>query len=108
MFGVTLASLNMVVLMAFRYQIPPLFTNDPQVIEILVHMFPIATAMQTLDSVAAISHVLLRGIGWQEFGGYLNLGVYYLIGIPTFFGTAFFLGWELMGLWAGLTLGLAM
>ena len=98
----------MVVLMALRYQIPSLFTKDPKVIEILIAMFPIATAMQTLDSVAAISHGLLRGIGWQEFGGYLNLGVYYLIAIPISFGTAFFLGWELMGLWTGLTIGLAM
>lgn len=95
-------------LSVFRYQIPRLFTPDPEVIEIVAHVMPVVSVMQLFDGMAAMSHGLLRGIGRQEFGGYASLVVYYLIALPISFGVGFGLGWGLKGFWFGVTIGLLM
>jgi len=95
-------------LFVFRYQIPRLFTPDPDVIELVASVLPIVAVMQLFDGMAAVSHGLLRGIGRQEFGGYANLAIYYIVAVPVSFGFAFGLGWELKGLWFGVTIGLCL
>ncbi len=97
-----------VLLTALRYQISALFTKDEEVMEIMIDVFPIATAMQVFDWMSIISHGLLRGIGRQEFAGYLNLATYYIIALPLSLSTAFQLGWQIKGLWTGITAGLFM
>lgn len=64
--------------------------------------------MQIFDGLAAVAHGLLRGIGKQSFGGYANILAYYLIALPISFTAAFALGWNLMGLWLGTTIGLML
>jgi multidrug resistance protein, MATE family len=91
----------------FRYQIPSLFTKDPEVIEIVASVMPVVSIMQVFDGLSAVAHGLLRGIGRQEFGGYANLACYYLLALPLSFGTGFGLDWKLSGLWFGVTVGLA-
>ena len=50
-----------------------LFTDDEKVAEIVSEVLPICAVLQMFDSLAAISHGLLRGIGRQGFGGFTNL-----------------------------------
>lgn len=90
----------------FRYQIPRLFTNDPDVIELVALAIPICAFMQVFDGTSAVASALLRGVGRQEIGSYANLAAYYIVALPISFGTAFGLGWKLPGLWAGVTVGL--
>jgi MATE family multidrug resistance protein len=85
-----------------------LFTPDPEVIDLVANVLPIVAVMQLFDGMAAVSHGLLRGIGRQEFGGYANLAIYYIVAVPISFGLAFGLGWELKGLWLGVTIGLCL
>jgi MATE family multidrug resistance protein len=51
---------------------------------------------------------LLRGIGKQSFGGYANLGAYYLVAVPISLVAAFAFDWKLLGLWFGTTIGLGL
>lgn len=46
-----------------------------------------------------------RGCGWQHLGAYVNLGAFYLVGVPValFFGFAMHLGG--MGFWMGMVAG---
>lgn len=99
---------NLTIVAAFRYQIPRLFTKDPEVVEIVAQAIPICAIMQLFDGMAAVSHGLLRGIGRQEIGGYANLATYYIVALPISFGLGFGLGWKLNGLWIGVTLGLLL
>lgn len=48
---------------------------------------------------------IARGTGWQHIGAYVNLGAYYLVGIPMalVFGFVLHLGGK--GLWLGFLLG---
>lgn len=71
-------------------------------------MLPICAAFQLFDALAANANGLLRGLGRQEIGGYVNLFCYYVIAMPISFGTAFGLGWELEGLWMGVALALGL
>ena len=68
----------------------------------------VCAAMELFDALAAVSHGILRGVGRQAIGGYLNLFSYYLVALPIGLSTAFALDWQLSGLWAGLTAGLAV
>ncbi|KXX77941.1 Ethionine resistance-conferring protein 1 [Madurella mycetomatis] len=106
--GVIVGMFNVTMLAVFRYHIPLLFTQDREVIELVAQTLPVCAVMQLFDGMAAVSHGLLRGIGRQEFGGYANLVCYYLVALPISFGLAFGLGWELTGLWVGVTFGLLL
>ena len=98
---------NLTILAVFQYQLPQVFTKDQGVVEIVSQVMPICATMQIFDSLAAISHGLLRGIGRQNIGSYTNLFSYYFVALPIALSTAFGLGWKLAGLWTGVTIGLA-
>lgn len=106
--GVCLGIFNCIWVFAFRYQIPRLFTNDPDVIAIVAHASPVVAVLQIFDGTACVASSLLRGVGRQEIGSYANLSAYYIIALPISFFTAFGLGWGLPGLWAGVGIGLML
>ncbi|EOD43560.1 putative mate efflux family protein [Neofusicoccum parvum UCRNP2] len=100
--------LNVTLLSSLRNYIPQLFTNDQDVIDVVAGVLPLCAAFQLFDALAACCGGILRGIGRQEVGGYVNLISYYAIGLPISFGTGFGLGWGLYGLWAGPALALGI
>ncbi|KAK3938733.1 mate-domain-containing protein [Diplogelasinospora grovesii] len=106
--GILVGLFNLGLLSSLRFQLPYLFTNDEEVASIVSRVLPICAVLQVFDSLAAISHGLLRGIGRQAIGGYTNLGSYYLIALPISFGVGFYLKWQLEGLWFGVAVGLAV
>ncbi|KAK4448781.1 putative transporter [Podospora aff. communis PSN243] len=98
---------NFSIYVGLREQIARVFTPDTEVIDITSKVMLICACMQIVDSLAAVTHGILRGLGRQAIGSYANLLAYYLIALPVGLSTAFALGWELSGLWIGLTAGLA-
>lgn len=92
--------LNAILLIAIREHVPKLFTNDPEVTDLVAKVLPINAAFQLFDAIAALCNGILRGLGRQEVGGYVNLFAYYVIAMPISFGTGFGLHWDLYGLWA--------
>lgn len=106
--GFLVATFNMVLLSTLRHQLPLAFTSDQDVVALVAEIMPLVAVMQVFDGTAAIAHGLLRGIGRQHFGGYVNLLSYYLVALPISFGFAFGLGWNLTGLWLGVTCGLVL
>ncbi|KAF4499491.1 ethionine resistance [Fusarium agapanthi] len=101
-------SINLTIFTTLRRQIPAVFTEDEQVIDIASSAILVCAVMQIFDALAAVSHGLLRGIGRQSIGSYANLFAYYVVALPIALGTSFGLGWGLAGLWVGLTAGLAV
>lgn len=100
--------LNMIVLSSLRNYIPVLFTNDKSVSDLVAQTLPLCAAFQLFDAVAANCNGILRGIGRQEFGGYVSLAAYYGIAMPLSFGLGFGLKWGLLGLWTGPAIALAL
>ncbi|KAK4494724.1 hypothetical protein PRZ48_014080 [Zasmidium cellare] len=106
--GTGIGLFNMVFLAALKDYLPRLFTSDMDVVLLAAHALPVNAALQLFDALAAQANGLLRGLGKQEFGGYVNLFAYYVIALPISFGLGFGLHWDLIGLWAGPALGLAI
>lgn len=101
-------SFNLTIFAALRYQLPRVFTDDDEVVEIVAQVILVCAVMQIFDALAAVSHGILRGVGRQAIGGYANLFSYYAVALPVSLSTAFALGWKLSGLWVGLTAGLVV
>jgi MATE family multidrug resistance protein len=99
---------NVILLSTLRNFIPQLFTNDQGVIDLVARVLPLCAAFQLFDALAATGNGLLRGLGKQEFGGWVNLVSYYVVAMPISFGTAFGLHWELEGLWSGVAIALGL
>ena len=106
--AVFIGILNVTLLSALRSYIPRLFTDDEEVISIVAEILPLCAAFQLFDALAANCNGILRGLGRQEVGGYVQLFCYYVIAMPISMGTAFGLGWGLWGLWTGVALALGL
>lgn len=100
--------LNIVLLSSLRTYIPRLFTSDPDVIELVAQILPLCAAFQLFDSLAANCNGILRGLGRQEVGGWVQLFCYYVVAMPISMGTAFALDWKLAGLWSGVAVALCL
>lgn len=77
--GVFLGMFNMIALSALRMKIPWVFTNEADVVALAAACLPVNAAFQLFDSLAAQFNGLLRGLGKQEIGGYVNLFAYYAV-----------------------------
>ncbi|KAL4806774.1 mate-domain-containing protein [Aspergillus unguis] len=107
MWGAVLVGLlNMIFISSLRYYIPRLFTSEDEVIELVAQVLPFCAAFQLFDALAANCNGILRGLGRQEIGGYVQLFCYYAIAMPISFGTSFGLNWGLFGLWCGVAIAL--
>ncbi|KAL4891539.1 putative membrane protein, putative efflux pump [Aspergillus ambiguus] len=106
--AVIVGLLNMLLLSSLRMYIPRLFTSDDEVIEMVAQTLPLCAAFQLFDALATNCNGILRGIGRQEIGGYVQLFCYYVVAMPISFGTTFGLGWGLFGLWSGVALALLL
>lgn len=98
----------MVLLSTLRSYIPRFFSSDPEVVDIVAQVLPLCAAFQLFDALAANCNGILRGLGRQEVGGYVQLFLYYVIAMPLSMGTTFALGWGVMGLWTGVALALGL
>jgi multidrug resistance protein, MATE family len=99
---------NVTLLSSLRNLIPRLFTDNEDVIQIVSAILPLCAAFQLFDALAANCNGILRGLGRQEVGGYVQLFCYYAVAMPISMGTAFGLGWELKGLWMGVAIALGL
>ena len=106
--AVAVGILNAILLSALRNYIPYLFTSDPDVIALVAGVLPLCAAFQLFDALAACCNGILRGLGRQAVGGYIQVFCYYVIAMPISMGTAFALDWRLYGLWCGIAIALSL
>ncbi|KAJ9614571.1 hypothetical protein H2200_002708 [Cladophialophora chaetospira] len=105
---ICIGTFDVILLTSCRHFIAAIFTSDDEVRAIVTKVMPITAALQFFDALLALSNALLRGLGRQKIGGWVNLGVYYLFALPL----AFFLCFGpphmgLSGMWIGPSTGLA-
>uniref|UniRef100_A0A803MCJ4 Protein DETOXIFICATION n=1 Tax=Chenopodium quinoa TaxID=63459 RepID=A0A803MCJ4_CHEQI len=82
-------------------------TSQPVVEEVKKLSILLATTI-LFNSVQPVLSGVAVGSGWQSIGAYINIGCYYLLGLPlgVFMGWKFELG--IMGIWAGMIGGTAI
>ncbi|KAG0502553.1 hypothetical protein HPP92_002625 [Vanilla planifolia] len=92
-------------LFSVRYIMGYAYSEDKEVVDYVKDMAPLVCASVFMDSLQGVLSGVARGCGWQHIGAYVNLGAFYLIGIPTsiFLGFVWHVGGK--GLWIGILCG---
>ncbi|GER47312.1 MATE efflux family protein [Striga asiatica] len=81
------------------------FSNEESVVSYVEKMTPFLCVSIVMDSSQAVLSGIARGSGWQHIGACVNLGAYYLVGIPVSLLLGFILHLKGEGLWSGLIVG---
>ncbi|KAL8476673.1 hypothetical protein ACS0TY_029098 [Phlomoides rotata] len=81
------------------------FSGEMEVVNGVKEMVPFLCLSIIMDSTQAVLSGVARGSGWQHIGAYVNLGSYYLVGIPVALLLGFVLDLKGKGLWSGLVAG---
>ncbi|EOA32443.1 hypothetical protein CARUB_v10015718mg [Capsella rubella] len=96
------------VLLSIRKILGHAFSSDPKIISYGASMIPIVACGNFLDGLQCVLSGVARGCGWQKIGACVNLGSYYLVGVPLglLLGFHFHIGGR--GLWLGIVTALAV
>ncbi|PIM99741.1 hypothetical protein CDL12_27760 [Handroanthus impetiginosus] len=92
-------------IMFFHNEFALIFTTSKPVLEAVSKLSILLAFTVLLNSVQPILSGVAVGSGWQSYVAYINLGCYYLIGVPlgVLMGWVFHQG--VMGIWAGMIFG---
>ncbi|XP_024044889.1 protein DETOXIFICATION 16 isoform X2 [Citrus clementina] len=81
------------------------YSNDIEVIRYMASIMPVLALSNFMDGIQGVLSGVARGCGWQKLGAYVNLGAYYLIGLPCAVYLAFVFQFGAKGLWMGIICG---
>ena len=85
-----------------------LFTLDAAVVQSGVALLLVAALFQLFDGLQGVATGVLRGLGDTRTPMLWNLGGHWVVGLPVGYLLAFVLGWGVVGLWIGLSIGLTV
>ncbi|RVW42001.1 Protein detoxification 34 [Vitis vinifera] len=98
----------MVVVLLARDYIAIIFTTNKEMQEAVSHLAYLLGVTMLLNSLQPVFSGVAVGGGWQAMVAYINLGCYYIIGIPL----GYLLGYKaklgVQGLWGGMICGTAL
>lgn len=82
------------------------FSDSPSIIKEFSSMTPLLAISLAIDSIQGAISGVARGCGWQEIGVYINLAMFYFVGMPVACLLVFKFNLGVKGLWIGLICGL--
>ncbi|KAG6620229.1 hypothetical protein I3842_Q075200 [Carya illinoinensis] len=85
-----------------------IFTSSAEVIQAVDKMSYLLGLTILLNSVQPVLSGVAVGSGWQAFVAYINLGCYYIIGLPLGFLMGWVFDFGVTGIWGGMIFGTAM
>ncbi|CAH9110590.1 unnamed protein product [Cuscuta europaea] len=94
-----------VLILIFDDKLALIFSSSKPVLEAVSHLSILLAFTILLNSIQPILSGVAVGSGWQAYVAYINLGCYYLLGLPL----GIIMGWVfhqgVMGIWAGMIFG---
>ncbi|KAK7390913.1 hypothetical protein VNO78_19105 [Psophocarpus tetragonolobus] len=99
-------SIVSIILFACRNVYGYIFSCEKKVVDYVTHMAPLVCISAILDSIEGVLTGVSRGSGWQHIAVFINMGAFYLLGIPLAVFLAFWEGVGGQGLWIGIQTGL--
>lgn len=99
------AVLVSVTLLSLRHFIGIAFSNEEEVVNYVTRMVPLLSISVITDNLQGVLSGISRGCGWQHLGAYVNLGAFYLVGIPVALVAGFALHLGGAGFWIGMIAG---
>ncbi|KAE9609063.1 hypothetical protein Lal_00020283 [Lupinus albus] len=94
-----------VIIMIFHDQFAYIFTSSPVVLQAVDKMSFLLAATILLNSIQPVLSGVAVGSGWQAFVAYLNIGCYYVIGLPLGILMGWFFKTGVGGIWGGMIFG---
>ncbi|KAL2903382.1 Protein DETOXIFICATION 29 [Bienertia sinuspersici] len=77
-FGLLMA----LVLVIFRKDYPPVFSSSKEVQDLVTELTPILAFSIVINNFQPVLSGVAIGAGWQALVAYINIGCYYILGIP--------------------------
>ncbi|KHN42406.1 MATE efflux family protein 7 [Glycine soja] len=93
------------IIFASRQVLGYVFSNEQDVVDYVTDMVPLLSISVIVDTLHGTLSGIARGCGWQHIGAYVNLGAYYVVGIPMAAILGFWLQLRGKGLWIGILTG---
>ena len=107
-YGVGFMALTSMVFLLIPAQLAELYTNDVATIALAAALLPVAGVFQLFDGTQAVTAGILRGAGDTRVPMLINLGGFWLFGIPLSLLLGFRTSMGPVGLWWGLAAALAI
>jgi len=85
-----------------RHKWASMFTKDPEIIKLTTLVLPIIGLCELGNCPQTTGCAVLRGTARPKVGAHINLGCFYLVGMPVAIWLGFFGGFDFQGLWLGL------
>ncbi|GAY43838.1 hypothetical protein CUMW_077660 [Citrus unshiu] len=99
------AAIVSIALFRSRHVLAYAFNSDQDVVKYVSRLAPLLSIAIFMDNMQSILSGVARGIGWQHIGAYINLGAFYLVGIPVAYVLCFAVHLRTKGLLLGLMSG---
>ncbi|XP_048127395.1 protein DETOXIFICATION 40-like [Rhodamnia argentea] len=84
------------------------FTEGPAVAAAVSDLCPLLALTLLLNGIQPVLSGVAVGCGWQAFVAYINIGCYYVIGIPSGLLLGFYFRLGAKGIWGGMLAGTVM
>ncbi|KAA8515500.1 hypothetical protein F0562_018889 [Nyssa sinensis] len=92
----------------FRRELSYIFTGGTTVSDAVSELAPLLAISIVLNGVQPVLSGVAVGCGWQAFVAYVNVGCYYLVGIPLGSVLGFYFNFGAKGIWSGMMGGTAI
>ncbi|KAJ1269690.1 hypothetical protein BS78_07G230500 [Paspalum vaginatum] len=100
--------LCMALVLAFRDTFSVIFTSDATLRRAVSRIAGLLAVTMVLNSVQQVVSGVAIGGGWQGLVAYINLGCYYIFGLPLGYLLGYQLNLGVGGVWSGMLAGVAL
>ncbi|KAK4727434.1 hypothetical protein R3W88_032351 [Solanum pinnatisectum] len=97
-----------VIILALRNLISYAFTEGEVVAEAVSDLCPLLALSLILNGIQPVLSGVAVGCGWQTFVAYVNIGCYYIVGVPLGVLLGFYFKLGAKGIWSGMLGGTVM
>ncbi|KAI3718722.1 hypothetical protein L6452_19604 [Arctium lappa] len=97
-----------IVILALRQVISYAFTDGQTVADAVSELTPFLAVSILLNGIQPVLSGVAVGCGWQAFVAYVNVGCYYVVGVPLGSVLAFKFNLGAKGIWSGLIGGMTI
>ncbi|XP_058205738.1 protein DETOXIFICATION 21-like [Rhododendron vialii] len=94
-----------VLCLIFRGSIAYIFTENTEVVAAVESLSDLLAWSILLNSVQPVLSGVAVGAGWQSIVAFVNLGSYYLLGVPVGAVLGYVFDFQVKGVWIGMLLG---
>ncbi|XP_043708446.1 protein DETOXIFICATION 33-like isoform X2 [Telopea speciosissima] len=106
--SISIGLVCMALVLGTRDYFPYIFTNTAEVRKEVTKLSPLLAITVLLNSLQPVLSGVAIGAGWQALVAYINIGCYYIVGLPAGLLLGFKFGFGIEGVWGGMTGGIVL